>query len=310
MIFYNSTINKLWLIDSIATTVNCTYPIPDLDVDPDSILVVQNYLHVKVIDDGDAPMQGAWVYVADEGAQIFSGQTGTDGFIRWIAVTDRTYYLGIIPTENQTGITVENGSWTFHCRTSPDPDDIDMSTSRVEVFNGTPGFGIDLEYGWNLLSIPLIQADTNIGTVLSSISGDYNAVSWYYSSDISDHWKHNHATKPPNLNDLSDIDHTMGFWIFITAPGGVLYQFPGTQPTENQTITLKPGWNLVGYPSKTGYDRTKSLNNLTFGTHVDSIWTFNSTSQQWEEVEEFDYFEYGRGYWINAKVECTWEIPL
>ncbi len=310
MIFYNSSINTLRLIDSTATTVNCTYPIPNFNIDSNSILVVRNYLHVKVIDDVNNPIQGAWVNVTDEGSQIFSRQTEADGFVRWIDVTDRIYYYGNVATENRTGISVENGSMSFSCLTSPDPTDINMFTSHLEIFQGSPGFAIYLEHGWNLISIPLIQSDTNLGTVLSSITGSYDSVWVFNVSDYADHWKHNHTSKPSHMNDLDDIDRTMGFWICVTELGGVLFVFPGTEPTEDQNITLYPGWNLVGYPSLSSYNRTDGLNNLTFGSEVNAICSYDAAMQNWERMGEFDNFEYGKGYWIYANDEVTWEVPL
>jgi hypothetical protein len=109
---------------------------------------------------------------------------------------------------------------------------------------------------------------------------------------------------------LDDIHHMMGFWIHITQPGGVLFQYFGVPPTENQNITLYLGWNLVGYPSLISYNRTQGLNNITFGKDVDSIWAYDAATQKWEEIGELDYFEIGRGYWIHSKVTKTWEIPL
>ena len=97
---------------------------------------------------------------------------------------------------------------------------------------------------------------------------------------------------------------------YINEPGGVLFEFSGTQPTGNQTITLQPGWNLVGYPSLTSHNRTDGLNNLTFGSEVDSIWAFDAFSQKWEEIGSADYFKLGRGYWIHATTTCEWEVPL
>jgi parallel beta-helix repeat protein len=164
--------------------------------------------------------------------------------------------------------------------------------------------------GWNLISIPFIQPDTNLGTVLNSINGSYDAVQWYNVSDNSDPWKHNSTKKPSYLNDLNDIHHKMGFWIHIIKPGGVLFQYSGVQPIENQTITLHPGWNLVGYPSLISYNRTQGLNNITFGTDVDSIWTYNAATKKWEELGPSDYIEIGRGYWIHSKVEKDWDVPL
>jgi parallel beta-helix repeat protein len=99
--------------------------------------------------------------------------------------------------------------------------------------------------GWNLISIPFIQSDTNLSSVLTSITGTYKAVQWYNATDSNDHWKHNSISKPSELNDLDSINHKMGFWIYITTPGGVLFQYFGIQPPENQSTTLYPAWNLT-----------------------------------------------------------------
>ncbi|UCF07649.1 MAG: right-handed parallel beta-helix repeat-containing protein [Thermoplasmata archaeon] len=169
---------------------------------------------------------------------------------------------------------------------------------------------IFLYSGWNLISIPFNQSNTNLGSVLSSINGSYDSVQWYNISDTADPWKHNHTSKPPHMNDFEDIDHKMGFWVHNTEPGGVLFEYTGTQPTSNQSIPLHPGWNMVGYPSLTNRNRTAALNNLTFGVEVDSVWTHDPASKKWEEIGPSDYFQVGRGYWIHAKAECEWEVGV
>jgi parallel beta-helix repeat protein len=170
--------------------------------------------------------------------------------------------------------------------------------------------GLILYEGWNLISIPRIQVETNPGTILSSISGTYSTMQWYNSSDTNDHWKHNCTTKPQSLNDFNSINHLIGFWIFITEPGGVLLEYSGPQPGTTQNIPLHKGWNLVGYPSLSNRNRTAALNNLDFGTEVDAVWTFDAATQTWEEVGPGDDFELGRGYWVHAAQECVWEVPL
>ena len=67
---------------------------------------------------------------------------------------------------------------------------------------------------------------------------------------------------------------------------------------------------MVGYPSLTTYNRTEGLNNLAFNNQVDTIWSYDATTQKWEEMGESDYFEIGKGYYIHAKSECEWEVPL
>jgi hypothetical protein len=102
----------------------------------------------------------------------------------------------------------------------------------------------------------------------------------------------------------------MGFWIYITQPGDTTFVYNGTKPSVNQTIQIYPGWNQVGYPSISSYNRTQGLNNLTFGSHIDAIQWYNATSKTWYFVNQDDLFVPGRGYWMHSKVSATWEVPL
>ncbi|UCF08150.1 MAG: right-handed parallel beta-helix repeat-containing protein [Thermoplasmata archaeon] len=165
--------------------------------------------------------------------------------------------------------------------------------------------------GWNLISLPLIQLDNDVGAVLSSISGHYGAVQWYNASDLDDHWKSNFTSKPQHLIDMDSINHIIGFWILITKPGGVVFEYFGIQPgLPPQDIALHPGWNMVGFPSRENKNRTEGLNNLDYGTQVDSIWAFDGATKTWEEMGPSDSFILGKGYWIHATTECVWQVPL
>jgi parallel beta-helix repeat protein len=164
--------------------------------------------------------------------------------------------------------------------------------------------------GWNLVSIPYIQSDEYLDTVFKSIEGSYDSVQWYNVSDSSDHWKDNHTSKPDSLNDLEDMGHTRGFWIHIIEPRGVLFQYSGIQPAQNQTIALHEGWNMVGFPSLRNHNRTEGLNNLTFGKEIEIMQWYEAETQTWYDMGVNDYFVIGRGYWIYAKTECEWEVPL
>jgi hypothetical protein len=170
-------------------------------------------------------------------------------------------------------------------------------------------FDLSLSFGWNLISIPLSQSDTSISGVLSSIAGYFDAIQYYDILDSNDPWKHDQTSKPPHLNDLNHINHTMGFWIHITEPGGVLLQCTGSPFSENQSVTLYPGWNLVGYPSLSNRTRTEALNDIDFGTDIDSIWTYDAPTGKWRKIGEFDSFEVGRGYWVHSLVKKTWHVP-
>ena len=192
---------------------------------------------------------------------------------------------------------------------SLDPDSIDYyPLMSPYTFKPLENYTI-LKQGWNLISIPLIQNKQTLKKVLEMIDGYYDAVQWYDNEDNIDPWKHNKIGKPFG-NDLSKINEIIGFWINITQLGDTIFLYNGSQPTVNQTIPLHPGWNLVGYPSIKSHDRTQGLNNLTFDTHVNSIWTYNATTQKWKELGPSDYFELGKGYWIHANQKCIWDVPL
>ncbi len=164
--------------------------------------------------------------------------------------------------------------------------------------------------GWNLISLPLIQSDTRLNSVLSSIDGSYDAVRWYDASNTLDPWKQNHTAKPQSLNDLDTLDYTMGFWIHIIEPGWVIFEYSGALPTTSQGIQLHPGWNLVGYPSQTSYNRTDGLNNTEFGTHINVIYWYDASTRTWHNMGNKDRFERGRGYWVHAREEIVWQVPL
>ncbi|UCE36095.1 MAG: exo-alpha-sialidase [Thermoplasmata archaeon] len=226
------------------------------------------------------------------------------------AETGTVYYSGWITSTSWKTPPLPDGKWYWHTYTY---DGFNM-TSPNWIWNftidTTQNYVMWLYESWNLISIPFIQMDTDLESVLNSINGSYDAVQMYDANDYSDPWKHYQISKPSHLNNLENIDHKMGFWIHVTQPGGILLQCLGIIPMENQSISLKPGWNLVGYPSLSNKSRTIALNNLTFNTEIDAIWTYNASSQKWEQIGEFDYFERGRGYYVHSKAEVVWEIPL
>jgi hypothetical protein len=131
-----------------------------------------------------------------------------------------------------------------------------------------------------MISLPLNQTDTNLGKVLESINGSYNAVQCYDVTDPSDFWKHNHTSKTSQLNDLTDIDRFMGIWIHCTNPSGTILYVDGTAPEIGyiNQITLHNGWNLVGYPSL--IERPPDSSGLP--AEVDMVKWYNASSGFWE----------------------------
>ncbi len=272
-----------------------------------SNFTVQWFLTVYVEDTNSNPVEGATVLIFDSfGTNVNTSVTDWEGKVRNVIVTEyiqdsskKTYYT----PHNITAVKASEIGYA-----EPEPKlDISKEITITLFYQNTFMF---LEQGWNLISLNRIQPYLALEAVLQSIDGKYDAVQWYNSSDPMDPWKHYHISKPSQLNDLKNLDHTIGFWIHITSPGGTTFILNGSLISSPQCIPLRKGWNLVGYPSLSNKNRTNALNNLTFDTHVDAIWTFDSKYQKWMEIKENDYFEVGKGYWIHAKSDCVWEVPL
>ncbi len=111
---------------------------------------------------------------------------------------------------------------------------------------------ISLVPGWNLVSFNVHPTNTAITAVLSSIAGNYNLVyAWDATGahSASGNWMKYDPTGPGYQNSLHNLDETMGFWIYMTAPGTL--EVTGSAPVTTN-ISLQDnagGWNLVSYPS-------------------------------------------------------------
>jgi parallel beta-helix repeat protein len=179
----------------------------------------------------------------------------------------------------------------------------------MKKYKRSPESSIILLEGWNLISIPFLQADQNLTKALEKNAGNYNAVQWYDITDSGDTWKHHKISKPYG-NDLYELNETMSFWIHINRTGDTIFLYNGTEPASNQTISLHPGWNMVGYPSLSSHNRTTGLNNLSFDTHIDCIQWYDAWTKTWHFMGPDDSFVPGRGYWVHSKVEAEWEVPI
>jgi hypothetical protein len=171
-----------------------------------------------------------------------------------------------------------------------------------------PNAPIHLEHGWNLVSFPYVVSDESMDSILASISGDYDMVRYYDSHDPNDPWKNFMAQKPHSLNDLSQLNNELGFFIHITNSNGADLTVTGDTPSSSHTIPLKAGWNMVGYPTMTQRSRDVALNNLDYDNQVDAIQYYDTTSQSFVEMDKKDNFQPGYGYWVHATEDCYWTV--
>ena len=93
--------------------------------------------------------------------------TDANGWLNWTVVTEFIEYLAVrtyYTDHNATAISGMQKGWAV-----PEPT---MYSSRdVIIVLGAPAYNIFLNQGWNLVSLPLIQADESLNQVLRSIDG-------------------------------------------------------------------------------------------------------------------------------------------
>ena len=155
--------------------------------------------------------------------------------------------------------------------------------------------------GWNLVSIPLKQANTSITQIFSTIVGSYNIIYWYNSNDGN--WY-------SSGSGLTDADHTMGLWIHLNTPGKLITN----GSVVNSMIHLTKGWNLVGYPS---FSETLVDSEFSDVPSFEAAQCYNNsdTFDHWKHYKEYKIFgndltamKPGLGYWVYISSDSDWYV--
>jgi len=222
---------------------------------------------------------------------------------------DNTTGEGVNPTHAYA----DTGSYTVELIVEDVSGDSDHSDSRAFISDAPKEAQqavTELEIGWNMFSVSLRPADSGIQQVLSSIAGIYDAI-WTYDA-ASEEWYRYNLNSPPFLNNLSELKTGVGYWINMTEPGILMIQ--GTQP--GTTIVLEPSWNLVGYNSQTAKPVAESMSSIA--GKYNSVWTYDVHAGQWLRyipngqsfLNDLEFMQPGKGYWIDVKERCLWDVEL
>lgn len=162
----------------------------------------------------------------------------------------------------------------------------------------------DLKPGWNLISVPLIVGGPP-EQVLKSINGSYDIVQWYDPSDANAPWKTYHPEKPQYMNTLHMINNIQGLWLHTNISGSLMLTITGIVPMET-SILLKPGWNLVGYPSN---NNSRTVGECLTGIQYDRIQGFNETLQyRLQDLTSGDIMHPWSGYWLHLNSYYLWTV--
>ena len=232
-------------------------------------------------------------------------------------------FLGTIaPNESQLPrITVDGTNLTAGSHrdtltiTGNDPDEPSLEVPVILTVipsETDTEFEIELQSGWNLVSIPVQSESREISHLLTPIAANVESVFAYDGCSTAENkWTSYKPSNPPFANTLAEIDVTMGLWINMSAADTL--PVSGTVPQQS-TISLCEEWNLVGYPSSQTRSIPNALNSIT-GAY-DLVYGYDAASDSWAQyhpsgppfANTLNDMEAGAGYWIKANQEMDLAI--
>lgn len=168
---------------------------------------------------------------------------------------------------------------------------VEQGTGRTAAspVQGAKGAGA-LPTGWHLFSIPLVQANSSVTSVLQTL--EFDAVRTYRAEDLGDPWK---AYYPGRTGDLDDIDWGDGLWVHVETAGdlaiaGLVVPAPA--------FLLRPGWNLVAYASPVAETLSTSLAGVPGVVRVETYDPGATDPYRLRAMDPGDLLIPGGAYWI------------
>jgi hypothetical protein len=220
--------------------------------------------------------------------------------IPWVN-TSIDFDNGIVPLRtswNHTGAVIDGNNYFYVVRAVDSAGQNDSNTYTVGKFV------IQLASGWNMISVPLIQKDTAISSVLATIAGKYDVVQFFNSIDNKWHTSN---------TDLTDVNHTMGVWIHMQMSADLVLIGTVSETTTIHLSATGNGWNLVGYPcfsDKSVNDSLSSIDGL-----YDAVQAYESQdlNDPWKHykigkpsnMNDLEYMKPGYGYWVHVTADCV-----
>ncbi|MBS3817717.1 MAG: hypothetical protein KGY76_09175, partial [Candidatus Thermoplasmatota archaeon] len=255
-------------IDVSATEVDLSVDVRDPDGDP---------LDVSFYDSSNT--------LIGEETGVPSGSTAS---VTWSGLEEGTEYSWY--AEASDGVTSSQSNiWSFTT-----PQNVQLSSGGESE-------------GWNLISFGLQPQDNSISSLLDNqtdgIVGNYDKAMYFDSGDES--WKTYIPDRADHYNDLENWDRSMGIWVHMTENDNLTVKGNIPSPTD---ITLEPGWNLVGYPSK-----TSAAADSVLPSQVTEIGTLDPTSPyniNYTTDLSSVTLSPNKGYWVynSGSTSVTWTV--
>lgn len=154
--------------------------------------------------------------------------------------------------------------------------------------------------GLNLISLPLIQIDPSINTVLAGADVTVNKVT-YFTGGPAGSWQ----LYTPTSGDLTQMNAGKGYWIDVSASGslvvaGVQIALPGEAPPAYDVVL---GWNLIGVTSTTSPQAQAYLGSVI--DTVEAMYKYDASTGAYVAIVTNTPLVPGEGYWLAVNAVGT-----
>ncbi|HON52141.1 MAG TPA: glycoside hydrolase family 9 protein [Bacteroidales bacterium] len=151
---------------------------------------------------------------------------------------------------------------------------------------------IQLSQGWNIISLYIDPDNKDVSTMFP-VTYTIKTQDGFYSTK--------------NTKALSSIDTIVGGKGYVVYVASAQTFTRVGKPTSKQSIQLKKGWNLIGFP----YSESKNIATVIapIASKVEYVKNFEGFMQPGGSTNSITNFQPGVGYFIKVNADCTlvWE---
>jgi hypothetical protein len=165
-------------------------------------------------------------------------------------------------------------------------DEITVSVTGVSV-------DVELDKGWNLISLPIIPDNPAIAAMLMDIMDDVISVHHYRASTQS--WL---IYAPPDFTSLTTMEDGKAYWINMNAATNLTVVGQAVAPPGYQGLppsySVVEGWNMIGFRAMDSMEADTYL----MGTDYVRIYGFDLDLNGWFSLAASQNMTPGLGYWV------------
>ncbi len=186
--------------------------------------------------------------------------------------------------------------------------EVEQMNNRVMMFAGSTGlsgFLLQLQAGWNLISLPVVPTQTAIAKLLLPLIQLHELVIvWSFTPPAT--WSFFNPG-PPTSGTLTTMVDGKGYWVNVkeavnmTVVGYIIP--PASSPPS---YSLATGWNLVGFKPQPTIQNETVVNYLaSLDSKYGSVWVFDNLNETWVKGTGSLPLAPGEGMWIYMNTPGT-----